>query len=54
MKKVKVYVVYNPNVQEPNMGKLIKVFDFEYHAAVYAEHHGLQIIEKTLIEDLVR
>jgi len=44
-----VYVVYNPNVQEPNIGKSIEVFNDEGEAAIYASKHDLQIIEKLLI-----
>ena len=44
-----VYVVYNPNIQEPNIGKSIEVFEKEVDAARYASKHDLQVIEKLLI-----
>lgn len=44
----KVYVVYS--VVRGEIGKSIKVFDFEYHAVKYASEHNLKIIEKTLIQ----
>ena len=44
-----VYVVYNPNTQEPNIGKSIDVFEKEVDAARYASMNGLQVIEKVLI-----
>ena len=47
----KVYIVYS---EEGNIGKKIKVFDFEFYAAIYARDKGLKVIEKTLIVDLVR
>ena len=43
----KVYIVYS---EKGNIGKEIKVFDFEYHAVKYASEHNLEIIEKTLIQ----
>ena len=44
-----VYVVYSPNIQEPNIGKSIEVFEKEIDAARYASMNGLQVIEKVLI-----
>ena len=44
-----VYVVYSPNIQEPNIGKSIEVFEKEIDAARYASMNGLQVIEKLLI-----
>ena len=46
----KVYIVYS---EEGNIGKKIKVFDFEFYAAKYARDKGLKVIEKTLLTDIV-